>query len=136
LAEEISIMSGTNFDDYLSAELEEPRFASRFRSAESAWDLVLELTKLRQSAGVSQKEMAERLHTKQQNISRLESPSYRGHSLKTIFDYADALGVCVKFGFEPRSSSGEKSPGKSDKRPNRKKPFKPIATNGRRKRSS
>jgi DNA-binding XRE family transcriptional regulator len=73
-----------NFDNYLDEQLKDPKFAAKFHAAETGWDVVLQLTSLRLAAGVSQKEMAERLHTKQQNISRLESPSDRGHSLKTI----------------------------------------------------
>ncbi len=46
-----------------------------------AWDIALQLTALREKAGLTQKEVARRLNTSQQHISRLESPGYKGCGL-------------------------------------------------------
>jgi ribosome-binding protein aMBF1 (putative translation factor) len=74
-------MKKTNFDRYLEEQLKDPSFAARYAQAGEAWDVALQLTVLRQQAGLSQKELAQRLNTSQQHISRLESPGYEGHSL-------------------------------------------------------
>jgi DNA-binding XRE family transcriptional regulator len=77
-------MKKTNFDLYLEEQLKDPDFAERFERAGEAWDVVLQLAALREKAGLSQKDLARKLHTSQQNISRLESPSYEGHSLTIL----------------------------------------------------
>ena len=94
-------MRKTNFDRYLEEQLEDPRFASRFEQAGEAWEVALQLTALRQQAGLSQKELARRLNTSQQHISRLESPGYEGHSLANLRRVATELHARVRVTFEP-----------------------------------
>src|SRR5258706_16417086 len=77
-------MKKTNFDLYLEEQLKDPVFAERFERAGEAWDVALQLTALREKAGLSQKDLARKLKTSQQNISRLESPTYEGHSLNLL----------------------------------------------------
>lgn len=94
-------MSKTNFDLFLEEQLRDPDFAERFKRAGEAWDVALQLAALREQAGVSQKELAQRLHTSQQQISRLESPGYEGHSLSMLRRVAHALHARVKVTIEP-----------------------------------
>jgi transcriptional regulator with XRE-family HTH domain len=86
----------TNFDRYLEEQLKDKDFAERFRKAGEAWDIALELAALRQESGLSQKELAKRVGTTQQQISRLESPAYEGHSLSMLRRVAQALGATVR----------------------------------------
>jgi transcriptional regulator with XRE-family HTH domain len=51
---------------------------------------------LRKDAGLSQKELARRVGTSQQQISRLESPSYEGHSLSMLRRVAEVLGATLR----------------------------------------
>ncbi len=94
-------MKKTNFDLYLEEQLKDPTFAERYERAGDAWDVALQITRLREKAGVSQKELAERLDTTQQQISRLESPSYEGHSLSMLRRVAAALHARVRVVIEP-----------------------------------
>ena len=91
----------TNFDRYLKEQLRDPEFAKRFERAGQAWDVSLQLAALRKERGMSQKELARRLGTSQQQISRLESPSYEGHSLGTLRKVADVLGAEVHVSIKP-----------------------------------
>jgi transcriptional regulator with XRE-family HTH domain len=59
---------------------------------------------IRRRAGLSQKDLAKLLKTSQQQISRLESPGYEGHSLSTLRRVADALNARVRIVFEPAQS--------------------------------
>jgi ribosome-binding protein aMBF1 (putative translation factor) len=93
-------MRKTNFDKYLEDQLADPEFAARFESAGEAWDVAIQIATLRQKAGLSQKELARRLNTSQQQISRLESPSYEGHSLANLRRVAGALNARVRVTFE------------------------------------
>ncbi len=101
-------MKKTNFDEYLDEQLKDPEFADRFERAGEAWDIALQLAALRQKAGLSQKELAERLNTSQQQISRLESPGYEGHFLANLRRVAGALNARVRVTFETKTSSRQK----------------------------
>ena len=94
-------MKKTNFDRYLEKQLQDPTFAARFKSAGDAWDVALQIAALREQAGLSQKELAKLLKTSQQQISRLESPGYEGHSLSMLRRVATVLHARVRVVFEP-----------------------------------
>jgi transcriptional regulator with XRE-family HTH domain len=97
-------MKKTNFDLYLEEQLKDKDFANRFRQAGEAWEVALQITKLREEAGLSQKDLARKLHTSQQNISRLESPSYEGHSLSMLRRVAEALNADIHVVIEPTAN--------------------------------
>ena len=94
-------MKKTNFDRYLEKQLENPAFAARFKNAGEAWDVALQIAALREQAGLSQRDLAKLLKTSQQQISRLESPGYEGHSLSTLRRVAGALHARVRIIVEP-----------------------------------
>jgi transcriptional regulator with XRE-family HTH domain len=100
-------MKKTNFDRYLEEQMRDPAFAARFERAGRAWDVALQLAALRRQAGLSQKQLARRLQTSQQHISRLESPGYEGHSLANLRRVASALKVRVRVVFEPENVDRE-----------------------------
>ncbi|MDD5261617.1 MAG: helix-turn-helix transcriptional regulator [Methylacidiphilales bacterium] len=94
-------MKKTNFDRYLEEQHKDPAFEARFKRAGEAWDVALQITNLRKMAGLSQAELARRLSTSQQQVSRLESPSYEGHSLSMLRRVADVLHARVHVSFSP-----------------------------------
>ena len=95
-------MKQTNFDLYLAEQLKDPEFSERFKKAGEAWDVALKLASLRKASGLSQKELARRVGTSQQQISRLESPSYEGHSLSMLRRVADVLGAHIQVEIQPK----------------------------------
>ncbi|MBI5098379.1 MAG: XRE family transcriptional regulator [Nitrospirae bacterium] len=94
-------MKKTNFDRYIQEQMKDPAFASRFKQAGEAWDVALQIAALREKAGLSQKALAKILKTSQQQISRMESPNYEGHSLSALRRVAEALHARVRVVFEP-----------------------------------
>ena len=98
-------MSKTNFDLFLEEQLKDPVFAERFERAGEAWDVALQIAALREKAGFSQRDLARKLHTSQQQISRLESPSYEGHSLSMLRRVANVLGATVHVTLAPKGES-------------------------------
>ena len=94
-------MKATNVDRYLKEQLTDPAFARRFKQAGQAWDVALQIAALRQRAGLSQKELARRVKTSQQQICRLESPDYEGHSLSMLRRVARELSARVRVVIEP-----------------------------------
>jgi transcriptional regulator with XRE-family HTH domain len=97
-------MKRTNFGRYLDKQLGDPGFAARFKRAGEAWDVALQIAALREQAGLSQKDLAKLVKTSQQQISRLESPSYEGHSLSMLRRVADVLHARIRVVFEPANS--------------------------------
>ncbi|HSH40123.1 MAG TPA: helix-turn-helix domain-containing protein [Chthoniobacterales bacterium] len=100
-------MKKTNFDLYLEEQLKDPAFAERYERAGEAWDVALQLTALREQAGLSQSELARLLKTTQQQVSRLESPAYEGHSLSMLRRVAAALDARVRVVIEPLAAAGK-----------------------------
>lgn len=94
----------TNFDLYLKEQLKDADFVERFRKAGEAWDVALKIASLRKASGLSQKELAKRVGTSQQQISRLESPSYEGHSLSMLRRVAEVLGATLHVEIQPKRS--------------------------------
>ncbi len=102
-------MKKTNFDLHLEEQLRDPDFAERFKRAGEAWDVALQISALREKAGLSQKDLARKLNTSQQQISRIESPSYEGHSLSMLRRVAKLLRAHVRVVIEP----DDRAPGSS-----------------------
>ena len=96
----------TNFDRYLERKLRDPDFRARFEAADQAWDIALQLAALRQARGLTQKQVAEMLGTKQQAIARLEDPAYSGHSLSMVRKYVEALGASLDVTVVPDEATG------------------------------
>ncbi len=72
-------------------------FNEVYDNARRATELARILAKLRRRRGLSQREVAERLGTSQQAISRIEHPDYRGHTLRMLARYAETLGARLEF---------------------------------------
>jgi transcriptional regulator with XRE-family HTH domain len=100
-------MKKTNFDRYLEEQLKDAAFAARFERAGEAWDVALQIAALRNEAGLSQKDLAKLLKISQQQISRLESPGYEGHSLSALRRVAKVLHARVRVTFEPEKKRTE-----------------------------
>lgn len=67
-----------------------------------AYDVRKKLIALRKEAGLTQEQVAEKLHTSKSNISRLESvDSDISPKLSTLTDYAAAIGYQIKIEFVP-----------------------------------
>jgi transcriptional regulator with XRE-family HTH domain len=96
----------TNFDRYLERKLQDAGFRARFEAADQAWDIALQLAALRQARGLTQKQVAELLGTKQQAIARLEDPAYTGHSLSMVRRYVEALGANLDVTIIPAETTG------------------------------
>ena len=114
----------TNFDRYLQKQIRDPEFEERFKKAGEAWDVAMQLTALRKSHGLSQQELAKRVGTSQQQISRLESPLYEGHSLSMLRKVANVLGASVQVKIlhngAPKSSAVAEKQSAYGRRPKRK----------------
>jgi transcriptional regulator with XRE-family HTH domain len=107
LASKNGAVKKTNFDRYLEPQMQNPAFAAQFKNAGEAWDVALQIVALRERARLSQKELAKLLKTSQQQISRLESPTYEGHSLSMLCRVAKVVHARVRVVFERTNATTE-----------------------------
>lgn len=80
-----------DFEKQLERNICEPGFAEAFDDEREKLRIALKIAALREKRGLAQKELAEKIHTTQSVISRLENASYEGYSLRILKKIACAL---------------------------------------------
>lgn len=91
------------WQDYLAEKLQDQTFAKAYHELEPEFQVAQEVIRLRLKHGWTQKELAERVGTKQSGISRLENASIKP-SLAFVQKVAAALGANVEIHLVPRDS--------------------------------
>ena len=82
--------------------LKDPKVKAAYDKTKPEYDLARKLIAERLKANLTQKEVASRMKTTQSVVARLESGAQRP-SLKTIENYAKALGKRVEINFKKRA---------------------------------
>ena len=82
-----------------------PQRLAGLERARSEAQVARQIHGLRTSAGLSQRQLAERVGTTASVISRLEDADYNGHSLNMLRRIAEALGHRVALSFVPQPGS-------------------------------
>ncbi len=77
----------------------EPEFKIAAEEARERHNISRKLAKLREASGLSQREVAEKLHTSQAAISRIEHADYEGHTISTLKRYLRAVGASMSISF-------------------------------------
>lgn len=85
---------------------QDPSFAEELDKADQAWDIAFQIHDLREQAGLTQKQLAELVGTKQSNIARIEDADYTGYTLKTLEKVTKALKARLEIKIVPQSRSG------------------------------
>jgi len=65
-----------SFNEYVKKQLKDSAFAAEYKALDAEYQIKAQIIEARQRLNLSQKELAERVGTKQSNISRLENGSY------------------------------------------------------------
>lgn len=76
------------FRDRLREDLKDPEFKKAFDEEEIYASLAIQIAKMRQKKKLTQRELARRLHTTQQTVSRLESPNNSSLTITTLLRLA------------------------------------------------
>jgi transcriptional regulator with XRE-family HTH domain len=87
----------------LHAKLKNKAYRDAFVSARISQTLALQARVLRQRAGLSQQELADKLGTSQNAVFRLESPRYGRHTISTLAKVASYFDVGLVIRFAPLS---------------------------------
>lgn len=95
-----------DLDRYIEKALKRnPSLKERFERADQAWDIAFQIINLREKAGLTQKELAELVGTKQSNIARIESADYTSYTWKTLEKITKALKARLEIKIVPINSS-------------------------------
>lgn len=85
--------------------LEKPAARAGYQHAQLAYELGRQVRELREARGISQRELAERMHTTQSVIARLEGGGSKP-SILTLERVAKALGTSVDIRFGSPVAAG------------------------------
>jgi len=81
----------TRITDLHKEWLKDDEYKQEYDKLETEFNLARVLIEAREKSGLSQSEMAKRMHTKQSVVARLESAD-GNPTIKTLSRYAEALG--------------------------------------------
>jgi DNA-binding XRE family transcriptional regulator len=95
-------MARPTLKSFKKAAMKRQGVAEEYQDLSPAYEIRKKLIALRQEAGLTQEQLAEKLNTSKGNISRLESiNSNISPKLSTLTDYAAAIGYKLKIDFVP-----------------------------------
>ncbi|MEO1923350.1 MAG: helix-turn-helix transcriptional regulator [Nautiliaceae bacterium] len=87
-----------SFEKFKEKALSNPEVKEEYENLKPIFEIKKQLLQARLKKGLTQEEVARRMHTSKSNISRLESLSNKYvPNLMTLIKYANALGCKVDF---------------------------------------
>ena len=101
-------MKTYNYEDVLEKERKNFEFRAEYEALAGEFAVAKEVIRLRKSNGWTQKELAERSHTSQPAIARLESGNYQSVSLSFLRKIGAALGAVPVIHMQPVGFPGTK----------------------------
>ena len=90
----------TQLKDLHQTWSKDPAYQAAYDELEEEFALAGAIADARSRAGLTQAEVAERMHTTQSNIARLEA-GRTTPSTRTLEKFAEAVGAKLKISFEP-----------------------------------
>jgi transcriptional regulator with XRE-family HTH domain len=84
--------------------MKDPTYRKAYDGLEAEFTLASAIAEARGRAGLTQEEVARRMHTTQSNIARLEA-GRTVPSTRTLESFARAVGTRLKISFEPVRSN-------------------------------
>ena len=88
-------------EESFKAWREDPKYGAAYDELEEEFALAAALIEARSGAGVSQEEIARRMHTSQPAVARLEG-GRANPSISTLRRYAEATGTRLRVVFEQK----------------------------------
>jgi len=81
-----------HYEEYWAKQIADPEFRQVYEEEAAKKELWLQLVEARQAAGLTQKQVAERLGVSQAQVARIEKRGYDAYTLTTLRRYVEALG--------------------------------------------
>jgi predicted XRE-type DNA-binding protein len=85
----------------------DPEYQRIYEGEAAKSELWLQLVEARQAAGLTQKQVAERMGVSQAQVARIEKAGYDAYTLRTLRRYIEALGD--EFSLQVTVQKGEKA---------------------------
>lgn len=99
-------MKTKNALHYLKQKVEkDPELKKYYEEYSRRFDLAQKIREMREAAGLTQKQLADKIGTKQSGIARLEDPDYENYSLATLKKIAQLFQKELVIVFENVSPS-------------------------------
>ena len=83
---------------HVKEQLKNPEFAKEYEALEEEYEVARQIIHARIHAGLTQKELAEKIGTRQSNVSRIENGNYNP-SIATLKRIAQATGTKLQVMF-------------------------------------
>jgi len=87
-------------DDVLHDKLKDKDFKKGYEEELKKLRLGYKIAQLRIKHGLTQKELAKKIHSRQPVITRIENGDYLGYSIRTLQKVADACGAHLNIQFK------------------------------------
>ncbi|MCX5902321.1 MAG: helix-turn-helix transcriptional regulator [Proteobacteria bacterium] len=97
-------MRGRTLKEYSAEQMKNPEFKMAWKDLDQEFMLLESMIRMREKAGITQKELAAKIGTKQPALSRLERGGFRKASVETLKKIADALDAQLVIKLSPKRS--------------------------------
>ena len=91
------------WDEFVAEQKTRPHYEARMKKAGHELDLWIEITLMRERAGMTQIDVAKRLGLSQSTIAKLESKGHGGYTIDTLWKLAEATNHHLIIKFEPNN---------------------------------
>ena len=81
-----------DYNEWKASLTDTPEKAARYQEIADRSNLWLQLVEARQVAGLTQRQVAQRLGVSQAQVARIEKQGYESYTLTTLHRYLNALG--------------------------------------------
>ena len=80
------------YEEYWAKQMADPEFRKVYEEEARKKEFWMQLVEARQTAGLTQKEVAQRMGISQAQVARIEKRGYEAYTLRTLQRYLQALG--------------------------------------------
>lgn len=98
----------SDMQKYINKRLETPEFKKHWEESRLEYEVARQLIQLRKQVGLTQEELAHKLHTRQSEISRIESGD-QNISLEKLRRIAETMGGSVEIRIKSPPSIDQES---------------------------
>jgi len=95
---------GKDFREFLNELMKDPEFKAEYDALEPEFQVIRAMLSGRESANITQKELAEKTGIAQADISRIENGN-GNPSIRTLQRLANGMGMALKIEFVPLSTN-------------------------------
>ncbi len=98
-------MRGKTLERFIEENMKDPKFKKAWHDLDEEFELLEEIIKARECAGLTQDELARKIGTKQPALSRLEKGGIKKATVETLNKIAEALNMELIIKFKPKKAA-------------------------------